>query len=712
MSFLSGIISSLTGGLSSLIGIGSRVVGGIGDFLEASGIASLAAIVTQLTGGITSLVTTVAGSLQGIISPIMDSVNAVRGLAQSIEDGLIAPIIRPIVDTVTEVKGLASSIDRLVGQGLSGIIEIPKVLADSLGSIDANWKRSTELLAAQQLRIAKEILVPGLTAAIAPGLARMSEALIAANQSRDLNPETFVRLAIDATWSENFNAQGWQELRKMVDKPEGFFQEIIWAVTQAFRWIVASATSMISMIEDGMADARFANPTKVLGAGEAIALWRLGVLSKGDASKELQRNGYNQQRQEALFEGSTSLPSPGEAITWWQKSLIDESERDAIMAKNAMTPDAIRAAVAAASQGVEVDQLLTWVAKGYVDQAEFIKKARGKGYDDKTIRTFIADALQDPQVNTAINWHWNALAASAGWFGDTYSSEPPSSVVQAAKIARIDPLETVRRWQSQFAAMPVSTAITLFFRGELSRKEVEIVVAQNGFPRDMSDLLIKAQSPLLPSRSVPSLVAKGQLSVAEGMQKLKERGYSVEDASILLAAAAEALTEASDEGPTDATKITISQARNAYRDAIIDKDELRALLRRLSVVEADIDFLIEQDDFDLAAIARKDEVDTIKAEVTLGTLTVEEAVERLFALELSEPEVTRLVVALRQAKRASAKVPDLGLLKQLGKASLITREEFTDGVEALGYDPEWALLIAELQYSAGGANDEPDTDQE
>jgi hypothetical protein len=707
MSFMSGIVSGITGAFKVVSGIIGGVSSAVGSVIDASGIASLLAVVTQLTNSIGSVVGGVTDALGGIIDPIKNVVQSVETLADSIETNIIAPIVRPIVDTVNKVHDLTKSIDRLVDQGITGIIEIPRALANSLTSIERQWAASTAALAAANKIIVTDELIPGIQRAVAPGLDGIVGELGKLAASMKLDVDATQTVAIGGTKAEDFLLPLSKEFAEAINNPTSFPGILAWVLTNTFNYFVSISAVMAGKIDDAIDVAHAADPRKKLSPAEALDLWRRKIISTPDLDREMAFAGYNAVRQAALKQGMAYLPSPAEAVDWWHRSLISEAERNDIMVKHGFSDGAIDAVVASSNASIPEDTLLTWLAKEFITRDTFERKMKSKGYTVEDMTHVLQDALQDPQVNTAINWHWNVDAARAGWFTSTYASLPPQDVVDAARIARIDPTETMRRWQSQFSAMPVTTAITLFFRGELPRRDVETVVQQNGFPREMTDMLIKAASPVIPSRSIPTLVAKGELSISDGISRLTQRGFTREDADILLAGAKEIAEETATTAPTEETRVTASQARAAYKDGAIDEATLVEILKVIGYNDTDIGFYVALDQYDLALAARKDEIDTIKAQVGLGTLTVDEAIEAFFQLGLLEPEVTRLAVTLKQTKRAAAKTPDLGLLRTLAKNDLINQDEFLAGVQALGYSDGWDLAIQALQY--GGYEDDGGT---
>ncbi len=704
MSFLSGIFSGITGAIGTILGVGTKVVGGISSVLDASGIATLATLISTLTGNISTIITAFTGQIEGLIKPITDVVDSVKTFADTIENKIITPIIRPIVDTVTKIEGLTRTIDRLVDQGISGILEIPKAVSSSLTSIEANWSRSTALLAEANKKIVTEDLLPGIHESIAPGLQALTAAYLKFSAPNVLDPDQAERVPLSFSAGEAINTTILKAIQDTYKNPDTWWKFIFFIITDAAALLSGTASSLISSIDAGSKQAKFASASEILGVGDAIALHQRGILSDSDLMNELRRNGLNETRANALLQGAIYLPSPGEALDWWLKGIIDEGNLHDILRHHGWNAATIVAAKDATKVQIGESTLLDWLARDIIDQRDFDDRMRSKGYSPQDIGRVLKDALVNPQVNTAINNHWNYVAAQAKWFPETYGSAPPPEVANAGRAARIDPVEVERRWQSQFSAMPVSTAIELFFRGEVNRRQVETVVEQNGFPKGMAELLIKAQSPLLTVRSVPSLVARGELSVADGMKRLELLGYTIEDAALLLDAAKDALAKDAKAATTDETKITISQARSAYRDGIIDVDALRALLKELGLSQSDINFYVSLDDYDLADKARKDEIDTIKAEVSLGALTVEEAIEQLYQLGLSDNEVVRIAVSLKQTKRAAAKTPDLGLLTRMAKQSLITEADFLDGVRALGYNDPWDTYIVALTFGPGASD--------
>lgn len=712
-----GALNFVTGGLSDTIidGIktGAKVVGdvvhGIGDVLTDTGIASLLTMITTLTTSIDSVVTGVVGSLGAIVDPIKNVVDSVKTLSTDINDKIVVPIIKPITDTISQISGLTKTIDRLVDEGIGGIIKIPAAISDALTGIEASWDRATTALARANAAIVSDTLVPGIKDAVAPGLGKVSDHLAMFTKALALDVDDTQTVKIETTLAEGTIKNLLSDVERIMVNPVSFRDKVVNVGIYLFRTIVAVTTTMISLFDEGEADARIANPAKVLDPGSVLGLWKRRIFSTPDALLEIRRSGLNESRARALMEGLKYLPGSGEALSWWRHGMISEAERNQVLSDQGWNDADIAALVGSTNAGFGPDLLFDMYARGVLSEADINTKLRSQGYTDASIEALRQSALSEPQINTQINAYWNQIAVHAGWFADTYGSAPPASVILAGKRTRTDPAETVARWQSQFAAFPIQTAIQLFFRGDLQRTEVETVVMQNGFPKGMADLFIKSQTPLIPARSIPALVAKGELSKIDGQNKLEARGFSIADAALLIAAATDSDPAPTDAPPTEQSKVTVAQIRTAYKDGIIDEETARGLMAVQGLADFDIEFYVAQDNYDLAVKATAAEVDTIKSEVQLGVLSVDDATSRLFELNLPEGQVAKVLIAIDQAQRANAKFPDLGLLKQMAKAGYVSEADFLSGVQTLGYGAPWDKIITALSFTPGADNGDTST---
>lgn len=697
MSFVGDIFSGITHAIGSVFGIGGSIVKGISGALTDTGIASLVTTIGTLTSSIDTVVTNISDALGGIVGPIKDVVGSVSTLANDIQNKIVGPIITPITTTITEIDGLTKTISRLTDEGISGILKIPGAIADALTGVSAAWDRATRQLADANGQIVSQTLVPGFKGFIEPGLTSISDASVKFSTPHPLEVDRLHPVSLSTANYHDY-------LTKLVGgyiarfKDPKTWQDQIGSVIYDLLYIGPYIIGTLeALVEEAKAEARASNPTSTLSPGDIQGLYQRNVLTADEATNELLHNGFDKTRSAALLELTQWLPQLDRAVDWWARGIIDQKQFAKIVSDSGGN-DADALALQTAKRAlISPGTLVDWLARGIIDQVSFDDQLRAQGYDKTLVEQYIKGSVATASVGSCIGASGNELAGLDNWFPNTYASKPPPDVVTAGKAARLDDIAVQKLWTEHWNALPIQTAVTLFFRGEMNRHEVEIVVAQNNFPPEMTNMLIAAQSELIYPRSVPALVARGAMSKEDGITILKERGYSDHDAQLLVddaLAVAKGKTKAT---PTEATKLTVAELGSAFDDGLIDETAYRHFLGLHGVTGNDLEITVGMRKYAHAKAAKKATADTIKAEVALGVLTVDEAVQQLYKDGFSNDEVQRLESGFRQEKRKAAKVPDLSVLTQLFKNELIDQAKYLAGIQALGYNAPWDQLLVDLE---------------
>ncbi len=710
MSFLGDIISFVTGGFSKVFDIGKTIIGGANDVLQATGISSLLAIITTLTTNIDGLVNATSGVLRGIIDPITSVVTSVNGLAQDIQNKIISPLVTPITTTITEIKGLTGSISKLVDEGIGGIIKIPGAIADALGGISGSFDRSSRILAESNNKTVSETMIPGFAGILTPGLGAIAEGIVKFSTPKGLTIDQLPTL-------ELVGNPDLESISKLIAKYTEKFKNptTIWDHVGAVALDLVSFAPLIlgyleSQYDEAVEAGRAANPVTTLPVGDVLALYQRRVIDGGTAASELRKYGYDESRTKALLTGTAFLPALDRLGDWFRRGLIDKAQFDKVLATYGVEGDQFAAFLSEQSALISPSILVDWLARSIIDQTAFDDQMRAQGHDKARILQFIKGAITPPRMGTAIYAKANELAGQFGWFSNTYASAPPDDVKQAGHLNREDEAEIYAQWAAHWSVMPIGTAVALFFRGELTRDEVKVVVAQNNFPPEMVDLLIKAQSPTIPPRSVPGLLESGTIDEVKAKELLKDKGFNDEDADLLITNALAGIASKAKPTQTDASKLTLAQLKAAYLDNVIDRDTYSNLLATHGLTGGDLEITLALADYDLLTQTKKDISDTIKAEVQLGVKTVDEGIQALFDAGFTGPEVEKLAVTLQNTKRTSAKLPSLSDIGKMFKKSLIDADVLLAGIQALGYAAPWDSLLAALITggdTADGATTEP-----
>lgn len=705
MSFISDIFDALTGVFGSVFGIAKKIGGSISDAVSIASITSTVQTIASVVGSIDSTINTLGGYIQSFISPITTVVGSIANLGKDIEDHVIGPILNPINSTITEIKTLSTSISKLVDQGISGILQIPKAVSDALVGISTSWTQATRQLADANQTIASETLVPGINAAVAPGLKGMADAFLKFASPQNLDVDQITKVAL----APSLNHDAFTELATFIQEhgknPSEWYD---WIFTLGY-YLVLYATQLPAtlepVVEEARAEARKANPVTTFDVGTTLELLRKGIIDTGSASAEMLAAGFDNTRQQALVESTFFLPDAERAGDWFRRGLISEDQYNKLIAAQGGNDADVSAFKAAMEVLLSPQILLDMLARGIIPQETFDTQMRAQGYTDNQIKQVLLAGVAPAQVASLIAARGNLFAADNNWFASTYGAAVPDDMANIARATRIDTTQVAAQWTSHWGRMPISMAVNLFFRGLMNRQEVGYVVGQNDYPVDMTDLFIENQSTLVTPRSVPSLLAHGTINEAQAKTILQQRGYSDADANLLIADALGVAAGKKKPTATALSKLTVSELGAAFKDGIIDEATYTGLLVDHGLVGQDVTITVALDKYNLAKEAKKDLIATLKAEVSIGTKTIAQATDDMFQANFTQAEVDRVVASLHQTKKAAAKIPSYAQMASMAKHSLIDQDMLLAGVQALGYGAPWDQLLVTLVFTPGASSD-------
>lgn len=697
------IAGSVGGGIASAIGGVGSVLGGIGSAVQGISNTGLTGVIGALVSTVTDVISTVKNviapvisTVADVISPIKDLADNVSSFARQIQDGLIAPIIQPIEATVSNVENLTKEIHTFTSQGITGILQIPGAIAEAFTNTAAAFDQSFRQLSASQEKIVNESLIPGLNKAIAPGLDGIGKILTSTSAGKDLNIDTLKSISLG-------NAPNTDELRKIIgdfysaiENPQHWYETLVGLVFHGAAAFISVLSSLTPAIEDAAAVGRSANPTTKLDVGTATRMLLKGILSSDSWRSEIAFAGYDKARQDALLEDASFLPDPSTAISWWLRRLISDDQLAKVITAAGGNDADVQAFKGAAQSLIQPGTLLDWLARGIIAEQFFVDQCTAQGYTPEQIALLIKGGISTPDVRLAIAAEGNALAAANNWFATTYGSAPSDEVWNSAHAGRVDDDDVRRLWEAHWQAMPIQTAITLFFRGQMNRAEVTTVIAQNNFPPDMVDLFISAQADLIENRTIPTLLTEGAINETEALLKLKERGFSDDDANLLIQAALLKKKAVPKPAVSKAAELSQGAAETAFRDGVIDETQFRADLALHGMDVADIEITVNVAKFTIAKATKTETTATLKAQLALGQIAMADALAALYKAGFTNDEVARFQASVAHAKKQAAKLPSEANIIKMHKAGLIDDTQLMAALDALGYAAPWDQLMFDL----------------
>lgn len=694
--FITDIFSGLGEAFGVLKGITGDISQGINFGVIATALQTLVTVVTNITGSIDQLVTSVSSTLHDVVDPITKAVDSVAQLGQDIEDKIIAPIVGPITTTIKEIDTVTKTVNKLVDGNIQDLLEIPKAISDALTGIAGSFDRSSQQLATSYDKIAKDTIIPGFDKIISPGLEGVSTAFLKFSEHKTLDPDKFASVRLLDERGEKELVEFISSWKERLRNPSSWIEALMAFLPDAIMTSAVFAGTIDSLVEQGRAASNRGNPSTTLDPGTTVEAFKRGVISKETAGIELARKGFDEARQTILFDVGQFLPAIDTVGDWFRRGLITHEVAIQLARQNGLDADAIRAWLASLDVLIPPGTLLDWLARGIIDQERFDNQLEAQGYDAPMIMRLIKGGISPLSVNVAIAAHANRVAGEHRFFEGTYLSPPPQEVIDAAHASRVDAVEAARAWQAHWNVLPIPTAITLWQRGDLTRSQVKIVVEQNGFPPELTDQFIAAQTELISARSVPTLVEDGELDEHEARSILKSRGFDDHDANLLVDHAVALRKAKQTKLSTEKTKLSVGELQAAFRDSIIDEDTYRHLLTTHGLVGEDLELTVALDKFAINKALKTDEINTIEAEVKLGLRSIDDALDELGRLGLTPHERERIAVRLKQTKRGAAKTLDVSQLDKALLSKIIDKDRYIAGLKSLGYSDDDAEILFKI----------------
>lgn len=134
-------------------------------------------------------------------------------------------------------------------------------------------------------------------------------------------------------------------------------------------------------------------------------------------------------------------------------------------------------------------------------------------------------------------------------------------------------------------------ALDWISRGIITEDDFRTIFLESRIKNKYINLYLKARTTILTMAEIRSLFSKGVMTQAQALQRLGERGYTAEDAGIILAGASVDKTQSTKD-------LTQAQTVRLYTDRLIDHDAAMAMLTALGYDDQEAGFILSIADVD------------------------------------------------------------------------------------------------------------------
>lgn len=145
-----------------------------------------------------------------------------------------------------------------------------------------------------------------------------------------------------------------------------------------------------------------------------------------------------------------------------------------------------------------------------------------------------------------------------------------------------------------------------------------------------------------------------------------------------------------------AKELTRGQLLKGYREKVIDKADVLALLQDLGYPQNEADYLIALEDYQDATEQQETAIKNIKLRFTENLLTSLDAQQALNKLNLPASRIALLMDKWELQRYANRKHPTKGDLEKMYLTGILSRDEYTMELMNVGFNTRYADLLRKL----------------
>jgi phage gp36-like protein len=231
-----------------------------------------------------------------------------------------------------------------------------------------------------------------------------------------------------------------------------------------------------------------------------------------------------------------------------------------------------------------------------------------------------------------------------------------------------------------------------------SRAELLEALFRDHVPEALAENWIDSQRPLIPFRTIPAMITAGILSEADGLRLIQEHGFSLENAVLLLRYATRQSKTTKAATATAQKTVSEAQAKTAYEDGLIGRDQYLTLLEAHGWAPAAALLEVQLTDIAIETKDRKQVSTDIVNQYEAGMIDQQTALQLLAQSGLTPAEQAAAAKKLTSAKSAKAKIPSEAELRAFALHDIITPDDYQSTLVVLGYSEAWAAAFRALHF--------------
>ena len=431
-------------------------------------------------------------------------------------------------------------------------------------------------------------------------------------------------------------------------------------------------------------------PITKIDPGKVVELWSRGILAESDAREELISQGYNKSRQNLLYDGTHFQPDSGTLIDHWFRSIISADVLSQGLKALGYDDTQIEALKMGSIKLLDPSLLLQLWQRNLITEAEIRQALNVQRYDNAQIDGILSSGFRPPNVAESIRG--DAIRKVLGNFWLPFISDfdtIPQEVKDAGRAEGMNDDTIRQQWWAHWNILDPATWINLYYRGH--RSATELSAALDGFfiPPTLQLDLIDANRPLIPFRTLPTMLASGDITEEQARKKLQQHGFAAEDIDLLIKYAERSKAKATAATPTAVKTLSIQNARTLFDDGAITQEQYVSILEAHGYTAALAAQQAQVDQIAAHAKERKQQLTDLESEVEVGTTTVDAAISQLAGAGFTAAEIARFQNAVRRTATKNTKHPSFPEMVHFFKAGLVTADMIKSELQVQGWLEPW-----------------------
>jgi hypothetical protein len=717
------ISTSINGYSNALFGwikdIGAWLRDNIGTILNDV-VKGVEKIGTTIYNAVKGALDSISNVVTNTIVPVLEKIGtAVKNIAD-----FYAQHIQPILATIAQIQSTVAAaivaIEKDVQSGLSGILHLPTDLANAFSSIDQALIRAGRALQVKKADDADYYVITpdgtgfaehikNLGSAVAglapnmvkttysPGHETLSEPTLAAVLPELLH--TVNTLAMDL-------AKGIKNLASSpgdVVETVGIVGLSIWAgwfepvvLLYFLLEVLKQPLNTIGEVTDQRVKSQI--PLKKLDPDTLAQAWKRNLLDADAMDAEMSVQGYDKNRSDLLRRLTRHVVPDETLVDYHYRGMVSDGDLAAGLSDLGYTDAQQRALLEGSMRLLDVATALQAWHRGIIDEDQVDQTIKVNRFDDAQAELIKGLSLRPPSYQEMYGAYLQDRLLTLILGVTPVYDTLPNEVKAAGEANGMSKDAVLTAWTSELNTLASTQWLQLYWRGQASIGELNNALFRDRVPEPLWPNWIDSQRPLIPFRTIPSMVANHIMSESDALAYLQKHGYALDDAVKLVQYASRGAKVKAATTAVTQHGFSLATAKTAYNDGLMSDDQYVALLEAHGFTKDEAALDLQVTKLDQEIKSRKQLGADIVNEYQAGLIDQAAALQTLANSGFTLAEQAAVERKLRSSAGVKAKMPSEAELRNMAKNDVITLDDYETTLVTIGYPDVWAKRFRDLYF--------------